>query len=285
MTLERALAPLEALAFAPALTWREKLAYLVYQFSRAPQVDCPVEHRFEDGQYIRDMHIPAGTLFIGRVHRVGHPIELVEGHVLHILEHERVEREAPFAMRTVVGCQMVVYARTPVLGRTWHPNPQGSRDIEALEADAFEPLEELLAQGRSVRRRLERERYLAMLRAVGLERHEKRLHELCVSGTDQIEFPHPVDVRVGESDIEGLGLIATRAFAPGEYIAPARLGAHRTPAGRYANHQDVPNARMLKRAGDIALVALGAIAPEEEITVNYRESLALNLAMRLGQSA
>lgn len=285
MTPDRALAPLEALSAFPQLNWAEKLAYLTYELSRAPQILCELEHHFGDGYYLREMRIPAGTLFIGRPHLVGHPVILARGRVLHIEAHARHEREAPFALHTRPGDQMVIYAHTDVLGRTLHPNPQGSRDIEGLEAAAFEPLQMLLARGRAVRCLIERERYLAMLRAVGLERHEQRLHELCASSVDQIEFHESVGLRVGESDIEGLGLIATRSFAAGELIAPARIGGKRTPAGRYANHQDVPNAKMLERAGDIVLVALRAIAPEEEITVNYRDSLALSLEMRLKELA
>jgi hypothetical protein len=65
------------------LNWQDKLAYLVYQFSQIPdQIDCPVAHSFVGESYIREMRIPAGTLFIGRPHTHGHLVQLVEGSVV-----------------------------------------------------------------------------------------------------------------------------------------------------------------------------------------------------------
>lgn len=123
----------------PDLTWTEKVAYLTHQFLTMEQTGCPLNHRFEQGLYIREIRIPAGTLLTGRVHRHGHVCQLLEGSA--VLVHRDGNREAfkaPSEILTLPGYQMVVYAVEDVLARTVHPNPTEERDIEALEADIFE---------------------------------------------------------------------------------------------------------------------------------------------------
>lgn len=141
-------------------SWAEKLAYLTYRLRPLADVpseeSCPVEHIFEPGMYIREMRIPADMLFIGRPHRHGHRCQLLSGSVLHITEDNAptgVQRDAPFEVTTTPGTQMVLKTLTEVVGRTYHPNPTESRDIEALEADAFHPLEEMLQLGKTIEMR------------------------------------------------------------------------------------------------------------------------------------
>jgi len=133
------------------LTWKEKVAYLAHQFLTMEQTACPVTHRFEQGLYIREMRIPAETLFIGRVHRHGHVCQLLEGSV--ILIHNEDHREAfkaPSEIMTRPGYQMVVYAVTDVLAQTIHPNPNNERDHAKLEADIFETVESVKDLGSRV---------------------------------------------------------------------------------------------------------------------------------------
>lgn len=144
----------------PQCSWAEKLAYLTYRLrplaDAPPEESCPVEHIFEPGVYIREMRIPAGMLFIGRPHRHGHRCALLEGSVIHITEANAphgVQRDAPFEVMTAPGTQMVLKTLTDVVGRTYHPNPTESRDVAALEADAFHPLEDMLKLGKTVEMR------------------------------------------------------------------------------------------------------------------------------------
>ena len=139
----------------PELSWAEKLAYLTYQFYSETQISCPVEHIFTPGFYIREMRIPAHTLFIGRPHRHGHLVMLVEGKVLWIDEHFKKTVTAPFEVKTSVGYQAVFLALTDVVGKTIHPNPTDSKDVEALELEAFHPVQELLKTGETLFKRLE----------------------------------------------------------------------------------------------------------------------------------
>lgn len=130
------------------LTWNEKVAYLAHQFLTMEQTACPVTHRLEQGLYIREMQIPADTLFIGRVHRHGHVCQLLKGSVILIHgEHYREAFKAPSEIMTKPGYQMVVYAVTDVLAQTIHPNPNDERDYSKLEADIFETVESVKELG------------------------------------------------------------------------------------------------------------------------------------------
>ena len=109
-------------------------------------------------------------------------------------------------------------------------------------------------------------------------------------------------VTVGPSPIDGNGAFAAEAIAPrlkigeirGESIsvAEARIRATRSERimmvelsakkaidfsksadpMRYTNHSCQPNARLCIRQGRVEFYALRAIAPGEEITVNYGET-------------
>lgn len=141
----------------PALTWREKIAFVGSRIiaSDWPKTDCPVEHSFAPGQYIRTMRIPSQTLFLGRAHLLGHECTLVEGAVLYITPTSRCLIHAPHTVHTQPGDHMVLFTLTDIVGRTVHSNPNDSRDIQALEDQAFERAEVLQALGHAVRERLD----------------------------------------------------------------------------------------------------------------------------------
>jgi hypothetical protein len=92
---------------------------------------------------------------------------------------------------------------------------------------------------------------------------------------NQIPFPSNMGdgLEVADSPIEGKGLFAKKEFPKGTVIAPAAIAAMRTPAGRYTNHCDQPNAYFAcTPKGDVLMYANATIFPNTEITVNYRQS-------------
>lgn len=137
-----------------ALSWKEKIAYLGVQFERldAPAA-CPVEHTIGHGVYIRRMSIPAGTMFLGREHLVGHQCSLLKGSVILITESGKRIVEAVTHMHTEPGFHMVVYALEDVEAQTVHPT-NGLTDIAELEAQIFGSVTELRGLGRAVDSRL-----------------------------------------------------------------------------------------------------------------------------------
>lgn len=113
-----------------------------------------------------------------------------------------------------------------------------------------------------------------MFEACGIELQAfKPLYESCL---DCIGFNGPQKVTTGISAIDGIGLFARVSIEIGEQIAVARTGPSRTPAGRYTNHSDSPNAVMVRTGDDWCLVACAAIRAGEEILLDYRQVLKLH---------
>lgn len=138
-----------------ALTFKEKMAYLGFKFAEISQgPECPVEHFFEPGVYVREMRIPAETLFIGRPHTFGHRCELVSGKILLITEQAKTHMEAPAELWSKPGYIMCLYAKTEVIGRTYHPNPNERRDTDVMEDEIFGSIAELVALGEEVRTKI-----------------------------------------------------------------------------------------------------------------------------------
>lgn len=132
----------------PGLTWADKIAYLAYTLSN--DTECPLTHLFDKGWYIREIRVPARTVFIGRPHVDGHICKLIKGEVLHITEDHRTFRCAPYQMLTTKGYQMVFYTYTDVVGRTMHPNLDDCRDVTTLEERIFESREGVLLRGKTI---------------------------------------------------------------------------------------------------------------------------------------
>lgn len=145
------------------LSWKEKLAYLGYKFAAVSEDPTRIglRHLVEDGVYIREMTIPAETLFIGRPHLIGHRCELVSGKILMIAEEAKTHMEAPTELHSKPGYMMCLYTKTDVVGRTYHPLgalnvPPDTDDAwtQGLESQIFGPIDELVALGEKVRQKI-----------------------------------------------------------------------------------------------------------------------------------
>lgn len=140
------------------LTWAEKLAYLTFKFADASEKSrMPVTHHFEPGMYIREMIIAPETLFIGRPHLMGHRCELISGKILLITEDAKTHMEAPAELWSKPNYQMCLYAKTEVIGRTYHPIPDTAEwriSTADFEQKIFGPLDAMMALGEQVRRKI-----------------------------------------------------------------------------------------------------------------------------------
>jgi hypothetical protein len=84
-------------------------------------------------------------------------------------------------------------------------------------------------------------------------------------------------LKIKPSTIHGKGVFSTKKFAKGETISIGRKGIIRTLAGRYTNHSPFSNAVFMKKKNNIILKATKKIKAGEEITVDYRDSLSLQI--------
>jgi len=99
---------------------------------RLPQVEMPVEHAFCNGLYARTMHIPAGTVLTGAVHR-DESFFVVRKGILMVTTDEGVARiEAGHMSVTRPDTKRAGVALTDVEVTTFHANPDNETEPEAL---------------------------------------------------------------------------------------------------------------------------------------------------------
>lgn len=257
----------------------ELIEKLEGEMLRLQQGACGVRHWFVNGLYVRELTVPAGTYAIGHEQRFEHFNVFLKGCVEMIMDDgsTRVLR-APMIFIGQPG-RKIGYVHEDMV---WiNVFPAANRDVEALEAQYFKKSKTFSGHMKALSHD-----YPKLLNDLGVS--EETVRAQSENEEDQIPFPNGAyKVKVGRSRIEGMGLIATGDIAAGEPIALARICGKRTPAGRYTNHSDTPNARMIPSGDKIVLVAIRHISGSvggmdgEEITVNYRESV--EAAMRTDQ--
>lgn len=254
----------------------QKIQRLEHDMLKMPQALCSVRHLFSPGLYIRELNMPAGTIAIGHAQKAPHMNIMVRG-ACRVLndEGQAIEMRAPLSFIGGPGRKVGVVLED-ILWLNIYPNPDDCQDIATLEARHLSKSPVFDAHPAS-------QSYAAMLEECGVT--EELVRAESESQGDQVEFPPGgYKVKIGDSKIQGKGLICTGGFEAGEVICPAVFQGKRTPAGRFTNHSDVPNAEPLRGLdGNTYWVARRAIAgcrggqDGEEITIDYRESLALRL--------
>ena len=89
---------------------------------KLPQVEMPVDHAFCNGLYARTMHIPAGTVLTGAVHK-----ELI------VSTDSGPRTLGPGDMSvSKIGTKRAGIALTEVEVTTFHANPSNEQDPQAL---------------------------------------------------------------------------------------------------------------------------------------------------------
>lgn len=133
------------------IPWHAKVAYIGTQIhERGAQADVRLEHIFEPGVYIREMVIPADTVFIGRPHRFGHHVQFVSGQGRLIAEHGETLVVPPWHFFTRPGWITVLHTTDEMVLRTIHPNPDNCRDVHLMEGLIFHPPEDMQLTARLV---------------------------------------------------------------------------------------------------------------------------------------
>lgn len=263
----------------------EKVQALESVFLQQEQVDCPVVHRFGPSIYIREVHIPAGTLSIGHAQKTTHLNVMLKGRVLMVnADGSKTELVAPQTFVAEPG-RKIGYILEDMVWQNIYATDE--TDVEKLEAMFLEKSITWQEHQKNSQLLLSFDYsedvadYYAAIEEYGFDHATVR--EQTENTSDQIDLPHGgYKIQVGPSAIDGKGVFATADIQKGEIIAPARIDGMRTPVGRYTNHAKNCNAVMvLLDNGNINLVAKRAITGckggnlGEEITIDYRQALSL----------
>lgn len=253
------------------------------------QVACDVVHRFGPGVYMREVRIPAGTFAVGHFQKTKHTNVMLKGHVTVMNEDGSTsELKAPLMFVGEPG-RKIGLVHEDMVWLNIYENRENIQNVDFLEAkflnksEGFlltEKVKEKLMLGSSPK---DNQSFEAMLVETGFDAETVR--EISENSDDSTLLPFgEYKIKVAKSPIEGDGLFATGQIYAGENIAPARISGKRTIAGRFTNHAAEPNAKMIRlENGDIHLIAVKDIAGcrggfnGEEITIDYREALKINL--------
>lgn len=99
---------------------------------RAPQAELPIEHDFCAGLYARTMHIPAGTVLTGAVHRHESFFLIRRGELLVTTDAGVRHITAGDMFATPAGEKRAGVAITDCVVTTFHANPTNEKDPQAI---------------------------------------------------------------------------------------------------------------------------------------------------------
>ena len=101
--------------------------------------DClPLKHSFADGCYVREIYIPKGTVYVGKIHRCNHPRFVLKGELVVITESGGIEHiVAPAYMITREGTKRLGVALEDSIIVTVHVTDK--KDLKDIEAEIIAP--------------------------------------------------------------------------------------------------------------------------------------------------
>ena len=102
------------------------------QLLKLPQVEMPVDHAFCNGLYARTMHIPAGTVLTGAVHREESFFLVRKGELI-VSTDNGAKTLGPGDMSvSKIGTKRAGITLTDVEVTTFHANPTNEQEPQAL---------------------------------------------------------------------------------------------------------------------------------------------------------
>lgn len=109
--------------------------------------DFPCDHYFSLGIYCREIHIPAGHVVVGKIHKFEHINVISKGRVTCMTEFGVEVYEAPCTFISKAGIKRVVYAHEDTVWAGFFPSTTGSpADVEKdIICKSFEELDAHLA--------------------------------------------------------------------------------------------------------------------------------------------
>lgn len=128
---------------------QRKVSVLQIELKKLPQVPCPLTHEWTADFYVRTIFVPAGSLVISKMFKAKFPFVLVRGKISVAIEGkdgklEVVHREGPDCFITDVGVRRIIMHHTDCKVATFHPNPNGHRDVESMENEViYDPEKDL----------------------------------------------------------------------------------------------------------------------------------------------
>ena len=132
---------------------RADIEHLQAVMSCMPQAELPTSHHFADGVYVREMHCPAGTTIVGKVHKRPHFFILMTGEMTVTGDGSPARLfKAPAIVVSGPGVKRAGYAHTECVCLNIHRTD--STDLDVIEMELIEPDGSALFDARNKQRDL-----------------------------------------------------------------------------------------------------------------------------------
>lgn len=260
---------------------REKVFAVEDELLKLPQAAHSHVHRFAGGVYAREITMPAGALLTSAIHTIEHFYVVTKGRCSVLTEDGVQHITAPYTGVTRPGTKRVIFIHEECVWTTFQRTDLTT--VEACEAtlvhnDRTQKIE-LSADdfrrltGAAASLAEDRADYARFLVEYGFT---QEVIEHLMAAMQHLEVPMPAGhdtLEMRASPIHGRGMFAVKSVSAGDVLAPVIVQGHRAPPARYTNHSAHPNARFsLQPDGEVLMVALRDIAPDEEVTIDYRQA-------------
>lgn len=271
---QQVIATMDRVSLPDIKAQREAIEQLQSIMLQQPQVEIPTQQLIHAGMYARAATAKAGTLLIGQIYKFDHIEVMVKGAAVVTTDNgQSVTLEGFNILPAMTGKKRAVYILEDTTWVTFHVvgdtgSMSGDQVQDMITAESFDELDNFYAE-------VNRADYFAFLKSVGITEDQVRAESDNESDYDGSLDLKIFDLSIGCSKIEGKGLFALKSFEVGDLIMPARINGKRTQAGRFINHAVRPNSGFAFNGGDLYCVALKPVSNGEEITVNYRDTMAL----------
>lgn len=123
-------------SLTPKQTMRQKVEKLEEAIASGPQVDCPMEHHFVPGMYLRKMTIPKGTTATGAVHKTEHLTIVAAGSLWVTTDEGAKLFKAGDVFPCKPGAKRAAHAAEDAVLITVHPT--NTTDLDALVEELTE---------------------------------------------------------------------------------------------------------------------------------------------------
>lgn len=107
--------------------------------NRFEKIDCPLNHTFGDGLYVREIFMPAGSKVTSKIHKERHPYFVMKGSANVFVDGVGWRLiEAPCFGWTEAGTRRVLDILTDTFWITVHSNPDDAKDLDKIEERIIE---------------------------------------------------------------------------------------------------------------------------------------------------
>jgi len=109
----------------------QKVEAMLPELKAMPQVDCQEKHYFGPSLYIKEVTMPAGSIIIGKPHKVAHMCVMLQGKMILVAEDgSKKEVKAPLTFVGTPGRKVAYILETTVFQNIYATD---ETDIEKLE--------------------------------------------------------------------------------------------------------------------------------------------------------